>query len=143
MATTIGIAETSLKGQPACTLLMKRGAYEKGSTVASASFGNLPKVSPRPVIRAALVDENGTFVPRMTEYAVVEMDERVVREVGGEAGVALLRATARCTTTLYLLCGGSVRGMTKVISSKSSKQLRQKYTDFLPQEGMPGGDPEW
>ena len=111
--------------------------YKKGHTFTGFS-GALPRLSPRPVIRAALVDENGTFVAKMKEYAEVEMDERVVRAVGGEAGAALLRDTARCTTTLYLFCGGGVRGMSKVISSKVCKISHKKFTDFLPLEGGPG-----
>jgi len=36
----------------------------------------------------------------------VDLSESAVRQLGGEGGAAMLRATGRCTTTVFLACGG-------------------------------------
>ena len=116
------ISGDSLPLFPAVSLHLEPGIYSSGETVATMSESDY---SPNgPVIRVSLVDENGTFVAKWTEYAVVEMDEGLLRKTGGDAGLELMRATGRCTTSLYLICGG-MAGLLKVISGK-------KFTKFLP-----------
>ena len=116
------ISEDSLPNFPAVSLHLEPGTYASGERVVTMNEGDyIPNC---PVIRVSLVDENGTFVPKWTEYAVVEMDEGLLRKIGGDAGLELMRATGRCTTSLYLICGG-MAGVLKVISGK-------KFTKFLP-----------
>jgi hypothetical protein len=116
------ISLDSLPLFPAVSLHLEPGTYHSGETVVTMKESDYTPNGP--VLRVSLVDENGTFVAKWTEYAVVEMDEGLLRKAGGEAGLELMRATGRCTTSLYLICGG-MAGVLKVVSGK-------KFTKFLP-----------
>ena len=133
MAHIIELSARSLPGLPACGLFLTPGEYAAGESYLRHSGSDYPDQCPRQVIRTTLVDENGAFVKAMTEYAEVELDERIVRAVGGDAGVALLRSTARCTTSLYIACCGGF-GDSRVLSGK-------KWTKFLPQPPKGGKPP--
>lgn len=89
------------------------------------SVGAAHVVPGGPAVRVALADERGSFVGTCyADYAVADMPESVLRRIGGEAGLALVRATGRVTTSLFLSCGGT-RSSTIV----SGEERHTKYLD--------------
>ena len=74
-------------------------------------------------VRATLCDEDGAFGRASADYAVADMPEGVLRRVGGEAGLALVCATGRVATALFLVCGGT--------SASTIVSGREEHTRFL------------
>lgn len=99
------ISDNSLPGLPTVTLHLPVGNFAKSSAV-TATITAADIVAGGPTMRVALVDEKGVFTTAWSEYAKVDLSESAVRKLGGEGGAAMLRATGRCTTTVFLACGG-------------------------------------
>jgi len=117
------ISDRSLPGTPCVAVAFPAGASFRAGESMVPSVGSADAAPGGATVRVALADELGRFVAPYADYAVADMPEGVLRRVGGEAGLALVRATGRVATALFLVCGGTLAST--IVSG------REEHTRFL------------